>query len=115
MSSGAYPYYSVECKYCRYHPAHWQHQISATDAAWLRSSDESARLALDRRLGWGAVQSDDFTVRRRASQMIVEGTGQGHGIGLCQAGAVGMANEGFNFRQILVHYYPNTDIVSLSE
>jgi stage II sporulation protein D len=114
MASGEYPYYSVECKYCRDHPARWRSQITATDAVSLRSSNESARLAVDRRLGWGAVQSDDFAMTRRGTQLVVEGVGQGHGIGLCQAGAVGMANERFNFRQILAHYYPNTKIVSVN-
>ena len=34
---------------------------------------------------------------------------QGHQLGLCQAGAVGMAASGASFRAILDHYYPGTD------
>jgi stage II sporulation protein D len=45
--------------------------------------------------------------------LLVEGTGQGHGIGLCQSGAKAMAADGSDFRQIFSHYYPNTDIVSI--
>lgn len=122
LSAGAYPYYSVECKHCRAHPVRWSSRISAQDAATLHSSDESARLNIDRRLGWNAVPSNDFVVKTERDQsmhgqsmhdqIVVEGTGQGHGIGLCQSGARAMAEEGADFRQILSHYYPNTTIVT---
>ncbi len=38
------------------------------------------------------------------------GRGWGHGLGLCQAGAYGMAAHGFDYREILAHYYPETRI-----
>ncbi|MFH1771909.1 MAG: SpoIID/LytB domain-containing protein [Candidatus Omnitrophota bacterium] len=38
------------------------------------------------------------------------GAGFGHASGLCQEGAIGMAKEGFNYRQILKHYYPGASI-----
>ncbi len=38
---------------------------------------------------------------------------RGHGVGLCQNGAAGMARDGKSFRQILAHYFPNTTIESL--
>jgi stage II sporulation protein D len=113
LPSAAYPYYSVECKYCRAHPVRWVSRISAQDAASLRSSDEAARLGVVRRLGWAAVPSNDFVVEEERDQVFLKGTGQGHGIGLCQAGAKAMAREGADFRQILSHYYPNSTIVSL--
>lgn len=109
----AYPY-SVECKYCRQHPTYWKSRISAPDAAHLRSSDDTARIEAGRRLGWNVIQSDDFTLRKRGEQLLVEGSGQGHGVGLCQAGAREMAEEGADFRQILAHYYPNTTVISLA-
>jgi stage II sporulation protein D len=111
LPSVSYPYYAVECRYCRTHPVHWISRLSAHDAAGLRSSDESARLHIARRLGWAAVPSTDFTVRKEREQIVLEGTGQGHGIGLCQAGARAMAQEGADFREILGHYYPNTTVV----
>ena len=113
LPSATYPYYSVECKYCRAHPARWTSRVSAQSASALRSSDESARLNLVRHLGWSAVPSNDFIVKRENGEIILEGTGQGHGIGLCQSGAKAMAEEGAGFQQILNHYYPNTTIVSL--
>jgi stage II sporulation protein D len=44
---------------------------------------------------------------------LLEGTGQGHGIGLCQSGAKAVAADGADFRQSLSHYYPNTTIISM--
>lgn len=38
------------------------------------------------------------------------GRGWGHGLGLCQAGAYGMAAEGGTYREILAYYYPGTTI-----
>jgi len=111
LAPAAYPYYSVECKYCLAHPARWSSRISVQDAASLHSSDESARLNIDRRLGWSAVPSNDFVMKTERGQTVVDGTGQGHGIGLCQSGAKAMAEEGADFRQILSHYYPNTTLV----
>jgi stage II sporulation protein D len=111
LPSASYPYYPVECKYCRTHPVHWISRLSAHDAAGLRSSDESARLNIVRRLGWAAVPSTDFVIRKEKDQIVLEGTGQGHGIGLCQAGAKAMAQEGADFREILSYYYPNATVM----
>jgi hypothetical protein len=113
LPAAHYPYYSVECTYCRAHPVRWSSRISAEDAAMLRSSNEPARLRAARHLGWSTIPSNDFIVKRENGQILAEGTGQGHGIGLCQSGAKAMAADGADFRQILNHYYPNTTVVSI--
>ncbi|WP_243287546.1 SpoIID/LytB domain-containing protein [Geothrix terrae] len=41
---------------------------------------------------------------------VFYGRGWGHGVGLCQTGAYGMALEGATFQQILQHYYPGTEL-----
>lgn len=41
---------------------------------------------------------------------IFYGRGWGHGLGMCQTGAYGMALEGATFQQILQHYYPGTSL-----
>jgi stage II sporulation protein D len=114
LPPASYPYYSVDCKYCRQHPSRWQSRISAEDAATLRPSNESSRLSLDRKLGWSAVPSNTFVMRKDGGQIVLRGMGQGHGIGLCQAGAKAMAEEGAGFRTILAHYYPNTIVTILA-
>ena len=42
----------------------------------------------------------------RLREVGVRGRGFGHGIGLCQTGALGMAAAGLTWRDILAHYYP---------
>jgi len=41
------------------------------------------------------------------------GRGWGHGVGLCQCGAQGMAREGKNTQQILSYYYPGSQIINI--
>ncbi|MBI1751323.1 MAG: SpoIID/LytB domain-containing protein [Acidobacteria bacterium] len=41
---------------------------------------------------------------------VFYGRGWGHGLGMCQTGAYGMALEGATFQQILQHYYPGTSL-----
>jgi stage II sporulation protein D len=44
------------------------------------------------------------------SGWVFTGRGWGHGVGMCQVGAYGMAASGFSYRDILSHYYPGTRI-----
>ena len=50
------------------------------------------------------VRRDPAT--HRALQVVASGAGSGHGVGLCQTGALGMAQAGRSDEQILAHYYP---------
>ncbi|MCP4574328.1 MAG: SpoIID/LytB domain-containing protein [bacterium] len=42
------------------------------------------------------------------AEIVMRGQGYGHGIGMCQVGALGMARRGHDVRSILGHYYPGT-------
>jgi len=112
LSSHAYPYFPAVCDYCLRRPMQWVRHVSQTDAIDLREHGETSRLNIDRRLGWDAVPSNDFTAHSDATGVVLEGKGEGHGIGLCQAGAKAMAQSGATFREILEHYYPNTTLVN---
>ena len=114
LPSADYPYYPVECEHCRQHPVRWTSYLSVAEAGRLRPLDESTRLAAAQRLGWSTVPSNEFSVARKGDHLLLAGVGNGHGIGLCQAGAKAMAESGAGFREILEHYYPNTDIVQYS-
>jgi stage II sporulation protein D len=46
-------------------------------------------------------------------KVIASGGGNGHGIGMCQWGAMGMARAGKNYREILRHYYKDTQLAHL--
>lgn len=46
----------------------------------------------------------------KPAMLIFWGSGFGHGAGLSQEGAMEMANQGYTYKEILKHYYPNTQI-----
>jgi stage II sporulation protein D len=47
---------------------------------------------------------------RNVTNLVVDGMGAGHGVGLCQWGAVGRARAGQGYQQILAAYYPGTKL-----
>ncbi|HNR42926.1 MAG TPA: SpoIID/LytB domain-containing protein [Bacteroidales bacterium] len=53
------------------------------------------------------LKSSFFSVVQSGDSMIFRGKGYGHGVGLCQEGAMVMAAQGKNYRQILQFYYSN--------
>ena len=57
------------------------------------------------------VRRDPAT--RRALAVVASGSGSGHGVGLCQTGALGMARQGSRGEAILAHYYPGTTLKRL--
>jgi stage II sporulation protein D len=65
---------------------------------------------IGRRAGWLAVRSTSFRVLTAKEFVMLDGTGSGHGVGMCQWGAEGMGRKGFKYREILQHYYPGTEI-----
>lgn len=58
----------------------------------------------------GLLKSNYFNIRTKKDKVIIEGKGFGHGVGMCQYGAIEMATRGKNYRQILYHYYRGTRI-----
>jgi len=68
---------------------------------------------LRQRLGWSRLPSVAFDVAAAADGFVFTGRGQGHGAGLCQHGAAGMARAGKTYREILAHYYAGAEIVRM--
>lgn len=56
------------------------------------------------------LYSSAFSVENFEDSFILHGRGWGHGVGLCQVGAAAMAQQGLNYRQILHHYFPLSDL-----
>ena len=54
--------------------------------------------------GQAVENTSDWTTVR------LDGSGWGHGVGLCQIGAAVMASKGYGYKEILQHYYPNTHL-----
>lgn len=62
--------------------------------------------AFRRAVGPGLIKSARFRVTAQGDRFIFEGRGYGHGVGLCQWGARGLAQTGTGWQDILRHYYP---------
>ncbi len=59
------------------------------------------------------LYSSAFVVEKEDDTFTLHGAGWGHGVGLCQIGAAVMAEKGYTYKEILQHYYPNTQIIGL--
>lgn len=56
------------------------------------------------------LRSADFDIKQIDNTLIITTRGYGHGVGLSQYGASGMAKEGYNYIEILKHYYTGVTI-----
>jgi stage II sporulation protein D len=106
----AYPYYAVRCATCQRHPLVWKSRIGSRQSP--QPGDERQRIQQARQWGWIAIPGSDFTAAANQAGWLLEGHSVGHGVGLCQFGAAGMAATGAGFREILALYYPNTVLIS---
>ncbi len=134
---------AVECGRCESAPrVRWTLRVGAHDlaaAAGLSGDATAARVAvrtpsgraekleihagerravvgaadLRQRLGFSRLPSLAFDVRAEEGGFVLAGRGQGHGAGLCQWGAAGLAREGKDYRAILSHYYQGTQVVRM--
>ncbi len=54
------------------------------------------------------LRSSRFDILTLGDSVVVRGSGNGHGIGMCQMGALGRSAAGQNYAMILAAYYPGT-------
>lgn len=74
-----------------------------TDRGGVRLSGSDFRMAM-------ALKSTSFSMTIRGATVHFAGRGFGHGSGMCQEGALGMAASGSSYRQILLHYYSGVSL-----
>lgn len=120
--------------------AFWEKQVKKTDFVafiagrlGVSSSDANFRLALldyqpseregvfeynGKTLKWKEVRtrfglrSAWFTIADMGENVLLKGRGFGHGVGLSQEGANIMAQDGFAWKDIILHYFPGVRLVS---
>lgn len=56
------------------------------------------------------LKSTDFSLKKEGDTVVINTTGYGHGVGMSQYGAQGMAQEGYSYKEILNYYYVGTSI-----
>jgi stage II sporulation protein D len=61
------------------------------------------------------LQSTMFDVNFNGSNIVITGKGNGHGVGLCQWGAIYQSTQGKNFKDILSFYFPGTEIKEIND
>ncbi|HET7578289.1 MAG TPA: stage II sporulation protein D [Bacillales bacterium] len=59
------------------------------------------------------LRSTDFTMKHEGSRVVITTKGWGHGVGMSQYGANGMAKQGKNYRQIIKYYYQGVSISNI--
>ncbi len=74
---------------------------------------EELRDVLNRAFGARAIRSTRFSLAREENSFVFSGAGYGHGVGLCQAGALARLRAGAGPEQVLAQYYPGTRLVRL--
>jgi stage II sporulation protein D len=68
-------------------------------------------MRLGQSLGWDKAPGTRYQLASGGEGAVkIESTGAGHGVGLCQWGASGMAREGKDFREILNYYFPDCEV-----
>ena len=114
MAAQDYPYYAIQCSYCLHEAKRWQSRLGRDEAAAIlaHANTESVRIAIGRVMGWKRIPSNNYTIQSEDGAVVLHGSGRGHGVGLCQTGAVGMAREGADYRSILRRYFPNAVLSS---
>lgn len=66
-------------------------------------------------IGPNIIRSTNFTIETMFGMVQFTGLGWGHGVGLCQWGAYGMAKSGYDLKAIINHYYPGAEISKIDE
>lgn len=61
------------------------------------------------------LRSNDFSIEQRNDHLIFTTKGYGHGVGMSQFGANGMAEEGKGYKEILSYYYQDIEIETITE
>lgn len=67
-------------------------------------------LEIRRTLSTSHLYSSAFVVEKTDGKFILYGAGWGHGVGLCQIGAAVMGEQGYKYKEILLHYFVGASI-----
>ena len=60
------------------------------------------------------LRSTFFTISVEDDNVVINGRGYGHGVGLCQEGAMEMGRKGFKYGEIIGYYYKHVNLVPVS-
>lgn len=137
LKRGSYPYLKAQpCTYCRQSPFFqkqqhtiplpiWEKQLGAIPQIERCNAQERPLkvlinhgaasgyaywLRVGQRLGWDKMPGTRYKIQRRANSVVLTSNGAGHGVGMCQWGAGGLAALGKTYLEILRFYFPGTSV-----
>ncbi|MBQ2898958.1 MAG: stage II sporulation protein D [Oscillospiraceae bacterium] len=97
-------------------PEEWFSGAEMTSAGYVdRITIGAATFSGERIRNLFGLRSSAFDAEYKNGEFIFTVRGYGHGVGLSQVGANYMAKEGATFEEILMHYYPGTEIIAFDE
>jgi stage II sporulation protein D len=86
-----------------------------TDRGPIVVRGDKTRWALRPAPGTGRIlESSRFDIEIRGGRAVASGSGFGHGVGMCQMGALARAQAGQSYAEILQAYYPGTELAKLT-
>jgi stage II sporulation protein D len=88
----------------------WVKRIVVRGSKDREMSGENFHLLMGRKFGWGKFKSARFKLESSKDRFTFRGRGMGHGVGMCQHGAMGMERAGKDYEAILRHYFPGTEV-----
>jgi len=66
-------------------------------------------------MGPNDIRSNNYEIVMKGYYVDIYGRGWGHGVGLCQWGAFGMAQKNFDYKKILQHYYGGAKLLRIDQ
>lgn len=80
-----------------------------------KDQKKATRGTVNRAMGKDRLESLGGFYPTSTSEIIIEGKGYGHGVGMSQYGAKKMAEEGYKFEEILKYYYTEIDVLNKNQ
>ncbi len=84
--------------------------ISAIDGSGQVTVLDDINCVLRGKDGDVVISANGGTLTEASDTVVFSGTGWGHGVGMSQCGAYGMAEKGFNYKEILKYYYKGIEV-----
>lgn len=89
--------------------------IISSSGSFVSGGDRIRFLMRRNTKGRGILRSARFNIKQSGNKIRFDGGGYGHGVGMCQVGAIGRARSGQNFEQILNAYYSGIQIRTVAD
>ncbi|MFN0060183.1 MAG: SpoIID/LytB domain-containing protein [Planctomycetota bacterium] len=88
-------------------------RIEHAGGSFEMEAQEFRMFALRLKSAVGPLRSTFFDCERDGDSMVFHGRGWGHGVGMCQNGAIGLAKRKYDAQAILSYYYPGAKLYEL--